>query len=70
MFDETLCDRCGDCLVRCLYVDYDKEQAAFEIDELIAGRSARILSACTSPLGRSEPGLLSKTDPPRQAARG
>jgi Fe-S oxidoreductase len=46
MFDETRCDRCGDCLVRCLYVDYDKERAAFEIDELIAGRSASILSAC------------------------
>ena len=46
MFDEALCDRCGDCLVRCLYVDYDKERAAFEIDELIAGRSAPILSAC------------------------
>ncbi|TET97078.1 MAG: hypothetical protein E3J29_04865 [Dehalococcoidia bacterium] len=46
MFDETRCDRCGDCLVRCLYVDYDKERAAFEIDELIAGRPAPILSAC------------------------
>jgi Fe-S oxidoreductase len=46
MFDEALCDRCGDCLVRCLYVNYDKERAAFEIDELIAGRSAPILSAC------------------------
>ncbi len=46
MFDETLCDRCGDCLVRCLYVDYDKQRAAFEIDELIAGRRAPILSAC------------------------
>jgi Fe-S oxidoreductase len=46
MFDETLCDRCGDCLVRCLYVDYDKERAVLEIDELIAGREAPILSAC------------------------
>jgi Fe-S oxidoreductase len=46
MFDETRCDRCGDCFVRCLYVDYDKERAAFEIEELIAGRDAPILSAC------------------------
>ena len=46
MFDEQLCDRCGDCLVRCQYVNYDKERAAFEFDELIAGRSAPILSAC------------------------
>jgi Fe-S oxidoreductase len=48
MFNETLCDRCGDCLVRCLYVDYDKGQAAFEIDELIAGHDAPILSACVT----------------------
>jgi Fe-S oxidoreductase len=46
MFDETRCDRCGECLVRCLYVDYDQKRAAFEIDELIAGRPAPILSAC------------------------
>jgi Fe-S oxidoreductase len=48
MFDESRCDRCGDCFVRCLYVDYDKERAAFEIDELIAGREAPILSACVT----------------------
>jgi Fe-S oxidoreductase len=48
MFHEELCDRCGDCLVRCLYVDYDKERAAFEIDELIAGHDAPILSACVT----------------------
>ena len=46
MFIETRCDLCGDCLVRCLYVDYDQERAAFEIEELIAGRPAPILSAC------------------------
>jgi Fe-S oxidoreductase len=46
VFDEARCDRCGDCFVRCLYVDYDKERAAFEIEELIAGREAPILSAC------------------------
>ncbi|MGQ9572283.1 MAG: heterodisulfide reductase-related iron-sulfur binding cluster [Dehalococcoidia bacterium] len=46
MFDETRCDRCGDCFVRCLYVNYDKQRAADEIEELIAGREAPILSAC------------------------
>jgi Fe-S oxidoreductase len=54
MFDETRCDRCGDCLVRCLYVDYDRERAAFEIDELIAGRSAPILSSCITCLACNE----------------
>ncbi len=54
MFDETRCDRCGDCLVRCLYVDYDRERAAFEIDELIAGRPAPILSSCITCLACNE----------------
>jgi Fe-S oxidoreductase len=54
MFDETRCDRCGDCLVRCLYVDYDRERAAFEIDELIGGRSAPILSDCITCLACNE----------------
>jgi hypothetical protein len=42
MFNKALGDRCGDCLVRCLYVRYDKARAAFEIGGLIAGRSAPI----------------------------
>jgi Fe-S oxidoreductase len=54
MFDESRCDRCGDCLVRCLYVDYDRERAAFEIDELIAGRPAPILSDCITCLACNE----------------
>jgi len=48
MFDATRCDFCGDCLVRCPYVDYDKERAAAEIEALIAGRDAPILSACVT----------------------
>ncbi len=54
MFDETRCDRCGDCLVRCLYVDYDRERAALEIEELVAGRPAPILSACVTCLACNE----------------
>jgi Fe-S oxidoreductase len=46
MFDETRCDLCGDCLVRCSYVEYDKERAAAEIKALIEGREAPILSRC------------------------
>jgi len=48
MFDAPRCDFCGDCLVRCPYVDYDKERAAAEIEALIAGRDAPILSACVT----------------------
>ena len=54
MFDETRCDRCGECLMRCLYVDYDQERAAFEIEELVAGRPAPILSDCITCLACSE----------------
>jgi ferredoxin len=46
MFDATKCDLCGDCLVRCAYVDYDKTRAAAEIQDLIDGREAPILSQC------------------------
>jgi len=28
MWDASKCDLCGDCLVKCLYVDYDKAVAA------------------------------------------
>jgi len=54
MFDESRCDRCGDCLVRCAYVDYDRERAALEIEELIAGRPAPILSDCITCLACNE----------------
>lgn len=46
MFYEEKCDFCGDCLVRCAYVDYDKERAASEIRALIDGKEAPILSSC------------------------
>jgi Fe-S oxidoreductase len=46
MFYEEKCDFCGDCLVRCAYVDYDKERAVNEIRDLINGKEAPILSSC------------------------
>ncbi len=48
MFDAILCDRCGECLARCLYVDYDELRAVLEMDQLIAGHEAPILSACVT----------------------
>lgn len=44
MWDGARCDFCGDCLVRCQYVDYDKEEAIQQIKELVAGKPA--LSLC------------------------
>ena len=46
MFYEDKCDFCGDCLVRCAYVDYDKERAVNEIRDLIDGKEAPILTCC------------------------
>ena len=46
MWDESKCDLCGDCLVKCRYVDYDKEKAAAEIKLLMEGKDAEILHKC------------------------
>ncbi len=46
MWDASKCDLCGDCLVKCRYVDYDKEKAVSEIKLLMAGKAADILNSC------------------------
>ena len=46
MWDAAKCDLCGDCLVKCRYVDYDKEKAAREIKLLMEGKAADILDRC------------------------
>jgi len=46
MWDGEKCDFCGDCLVRCQYVAYDREEAVKQIKELVAGKPAEILKAC------------------------
>lgn len=46
MWDASKCDFCGDCLVKCLYVDYDKDKAINEIKALMEGKEAEILSKC------------------------
>jgi len=46
MFDETRCDLCGDCLERCSYVEYEHDRAVAEIQALIDGKEAPILSRC------------------------
>jgi ferredoxin len=46
MWDASKCDFCGDCLVKCLYVDYDKDKAITEIKALMEGKEAEILSKC------------------------
>ena len=46
MWVASKCNLCGDCLVKCLYVDYDKDKAVAEIKALMEGKEAEILSKC------------------------
>lgn len=46
MWDASKCDLCGDCLVKCVYVDYDKDKAVAEIKALMEAKQADILSNC------------------------
>jgi len=46
MWDASKCDLCGDCLVKCRYVDYDKDKAVSEIKLLMEGKAADILNSC------------------------
>lgn len=48
MWDASKCDLCGDCLTRCLYVNYDKKQASSEIQALMDGKEAGILGKCVT----------------------
>lgn len=53
MWDASKCDFCGDCLVKCRYVDYDKDRAAVEIKLLVGGKDAEILHKCITCLACS-----------------
>jgi len=46
MWDASKCDLCGDCLVKCRYVDYDHGQAVSELKCLMEGKAAEILDRC------------------------
>ncbi|MBM4445875.1 MAG: (Fe-S)-binding protein [Chloroflexi bacterium] len=48
MWDASKCNFCGDCLLKCLYVDYDKDRAVAEIKALIEGKRAEILIQCVT----------------------
>jgi len=54
MWDESKCDLCGDCLVQCRYVDYDRERAVAELKLLMEGRDAEILHRCITCIACSD----------------
>jgi Fe-S oxidoreductase len=54
VFDLSKCDSCGDCLVRCQYVDYSRGKAIQEITALIEGKDAEILRECITCMACNE----------------
>jgi Fe-S oxidoreductase len=50
MWDASKCDLCGDCLVNCRYVNYDRDRAVADIRLLMEGKDAEILTKCTTCL--------------------
>ena len=42
------CDTCGECLIRCPFVEYDETRAVEEITRLLAGRGSPILADCVT----------------------
>lgn len=54
MFDRSKCTLCGDCLVKCQYVDYDRDRAIREFTALTEGREAPILSECITCVACNE----------------
>lgn len=46
MFKADLCDLCGDCLVRCQWIEADREQSVEWMKALMAGRDTPVLRQC------------------------
>lgn len=50
MWDASKCDGCGDCLVRCRYINYEREKAKTEFKLLIEGEQSEVLDKCITCL--------------------
>lgn len=46
MFKADQCDLCGDCIVKCQWIEADQEQAVKWMQELIDGENSEMLSKC------------------------
>lgn len=46
MFDETKCDFCGECLIKCKYIEVDKENAGLEFKKLYNDEEVDWLKDC------------------------
>ena len=47
-FNLAKCDQCGDCFVACKYTEYDRDGAVAQIQKLIRGEQAEILTECVT----------------------
>jgi Fe-S oxidoreductase len=48
MWDASKCNYCGDCLTKCLYVNYDRDKAVSDIKALMEGKEADIVNKCVT----------------------
>ena len=48
MFKGEKCDLCGDCLVLCPYVEYERDEAIEQFRRLVEGETPPIVSACVT----------------------
>ena len=48
MFSEERCDLCGDCLVLCPYVEYEREEAVDQFRQVMQGGTPEILARCVT----------------------
>ncbi len=46
MFKEERCDLCGDCLVKCQWIEADKDQAAEWMKAMMAGEKTPVIDQC------------------------
>jgi len=54
MFNISRCDKCGECFVKCQYIDYSREKAIETITALIEGERAEILTECITCMACNE----------------
>ncbi len=50
MWDASKCNLCGDCLVKCRYLGYDKDRAVAELKLLMEGKDSEVLYKCITCL--------------------
>jgi Fe-S oxidoreductase len=54
MFLENNCTLCGECLVRCPYIEIKEDEAREEFQRLIDGKPSRIIAQCVSCMACDE----------------